>query len=595
MNLYRLSNGDLQTGDYPFRIKRDCTNVVYIVTEQCNFQCKYCLGWNKASKDDTLVDRLGADKVAADFRFLQESSRQQLYITLTGGEPSLITDFIPFVQKLAEFAFIELQTNLCTKSIQDFANSIDPKRIGQVMASYHNETVEKSDVLTLRYFENFHLLADRGFTVVFKIIALPWQLSSLADRLKEYKNKLPKDAPILVQPYIYEKYPNAYSKEEKALIEPLLRTRKSEILDYIDGAGEFEGMGCDAGAGFIVMDRQGYAYPCYSQFPHKKLGNLINRNIKLFDGPQLCPMPFCGTPFWALWYGMNSWEYVNRSSEKCEYSRFAPISNIPKIKVFSESYLSKRNLNGRISIVIPLRFNSNNSRIDQFKFCLESIANQTVTSLIEIVIGDYGSKSKYLTLIEELCQKFDAKFFHQGTNEIWNRARALNIGIRNSDPNSRYIFACDIDLILRNNCIEKILENVEENKLIISEIRDLPETGFPDLFDVQEDFFKLDALRSSPRPLGLGNCCFPRDWIFKIRGYDEEFKGWGGEDDDLIKRAKLDNLKIIRLHDLVYHQWHKSLFDDKEIIPFREANRKRLKELNTLIRNEGKEWGQIQE
>ena len=55
----------------------------------------------------------------------------------------------------------------------------------------------------------------------------------------------------------------------------------------------------------------------------------------------------------------------------------------------------------------------------------------------------------------------------------------------------------------------------------------------------------------------------PRDWFFKVRGFDERMKFWGAEDGDLWKRAKLDGMDCYRINDLeetdaeIYHQFHK--------------------------------------
>lgn len=246
----------------------------------------------------------------------------------------------------------------------------------------------------------------------------------------------------------------------------------------------------------------------------------------------------------------------------------------------------------KISVVIPVRFSNKYPRSEnRMKLCLESLRAQTLKpELMEIIISDFGSENQFIPLLQKSCQQFNAKFIHVSTKEIWNRSRASNIAIRNSNPESQYILSSDIDIIFKDTCLERILDSINLNRIVACETRDLPETLALENLSVKIDFLKLKTI---PRSLGWGTCCFPRNWIFKIRGYDEEFKGWGGEDDDLMKRARLGGMLIVRLYNLVFHQWHKSLFDVKEIIPFREANRKRLKEVNTLIRNENREWGKF--
>ena len=85
-------------------------------------------------------------------------------------------------------------------------------------------------------------------------------------------------------------------------------------------------MKCDAGRGFIAIDKNGDAFRCVHDLVYRKrfLGNLIKRNICLFNMPRPCSISHCSAPFWALWYGVNPWDYIGKKGEDCEYCRFAP-------------------------------------------------------------------------------------------------------------------------------------------------------------------------------------------------------------------------------------------------------------------------------
>lgn len=247
----------------------------------------------------------------------------------------------------------------------------------------------------------------------------------------------------------------------------------------------------------------------------------------------------------------------------------------------------------KVSVIIPTRFTDEFPRsTDRIKFCLGSLRNQTIDpQFVEIVIGDLGSEAKYIPLLQESCKQFSARFIHFATREIWNRAKALNLGIRNSSPVFKYILATDIDIIFKNICLEKILSSMSDKRIVVCEVDDLPKMKFPRSFNLQTDLDKLEVSKSVGRILGLGICCFPRDWIFKIRGYDEEFKGWGGEDDDLMKRGKLDKMQMVRLHHLAFHQWHKPLYNEQVNLQPRKDNWDRWLKLNSIIRNKKTEWG----
>src|SRR4030042_6306123 len=317
MNLTVLNNGDIQVGDYKFRISRDHITVVWYLTERCNFKCSYCVGWHNGGRD-CLSDKYFVEEIVNHFRYLQDNSEKKLYIWLTGGEPSIVTNFSELVRQLTNYMDIELQTNLCTKHIKDFAKNVDPKRVGEVMATYHGEILDRNDSLRKLYFENFKLLMNRGFTVVLKMVAFPKEIPDLRDKVAWLKRQLPNDAIILIQPFIAgttgpkehpNSYPYCYTEEEKRILQEVIQVRRTEIFDYINGAGWFQGMKCDAGKGFIAMDKNGDVFRCVHDLVHKQnsLGNLVKKNISLLDVPKPCQITHCSAPFWALWYGINPW------------------------------------------------------------------------------------------------------------------------------------------------------------------------------------------------------------------------------------------------------------------------------------------------
>ena len=375
MNLILLNNGDIQVGDYKFRINQEYTTVVFYLTERCNFRCSYCTGWYNGGRD-CLTDKYPVEEIVDHFRYLQDNSGKKLYIWLTGGEPSLVTNFAELVRLLTIDMDIELQTNLCTKYIKDFAKNANPSRVGQVTATYHGETIDRNDSLRKLYFENFKLLAEQGFTVVLKTIAQPKEIPQLKDKVAWLKTQLPDKAIIFVQPFIAGKvgpkeypnsYPYLYTQEEKSVLEEVMWVRKTEIFDYINGAGWFRGMKCDAGRGFIAMDKNGNAFRCVHDMLYREnsLGNLIKRNIQLLNIPKPCPVPYCGAPFWALWYGVNPWDYIDKKAQDREYCRFAP-SHLRGEKLNLKSD-EEREVYTKDKLDIPLRRKRVIDYINRFK------------------------------------------------------------------------------------------------------------------------------------------------------------------------------------------------------------------------------------
>ena len=94
--------------------------------------------------------------------------------------------------------------------------------------------------------------------------------------------------------------------------------------------------------------------------------------------------------------------------------------------------------------------------------CLESVINQTYQN-IEIILVNDCTLDNSIAIIEDFIQKhkdFDIKLIHHKENGGLSVVR--NTGIENSK--GEYIYFLDSDDDITNDCIEKLVENVLENK-----------------------------------------------------------------------------------------------------------------------------------
>lgn len=272
---------------------------------------------------------------------------------------------------------------------------------------------------------------------------------------------------------------------------------------------------------------------------------------------------------------------------------------------------------------------------------LYSLKHQTKSPL-EIIISDFGSEPIYRDKIEEYCKKYKAKYIFTDTNEVWNRPKALNIGIKNSSNKSKYIICTDIDMLFRKDFVETIsnFHKNNENAFILSQFSDLDENAIKKDTDVVKNFEYLASIaiphcswrrhlvakhkecaqctgvgygidycsklnyttRQMQKPRLTSGACqsASRDWFFKVRGYDERFTGWGGNDTDMRYRAQKDGLKEIWIQGetILLHQWHpkqielaKKKGNLKNFLEKVKKNRHRRDNLNTVVRNKDFEWG----
>lgn len=218
----------------------------------------------------------------------------------------------------------------------------------------------------------------------------------------------------------------------------------------------------------------------------------------------------------------------------------------------------------KFSILIGFR-NRNISRVTR---CIESFAAQTFKNF-ELIFVDYGSDPEIASSVKKFLSDYPfVKYIYNDTRGwFWNRAHALNTGLVNSV--GTYIIASDIDMIHAPNFVEALDQIVQPATLYHYRCYYLPE--------------KFDY---STVPLNAGEkCSFPvssekaqgllvveREACERVGGWNENFKIYGGEDNEMSQRLLEDGLQVQWLplnRFTTYHQWHPSHKKSIEVLPYK--------------------------
>ena len=221
-----------------------------------------------------------------------------------------------------------------------------------------------------------------------------------------------------------------------------------------------------------------------------------------------------------------------------------------------------------ISAVIPIR-NRSGARLEN---CLKSLRWQDYDAdKVEIVISDFGSDPDHAAGVRELAETYDVKVVRVENDEIWNRSKALNHGIQRTT--GKFVFCTDVDMIFAPEFISTVLATqARENDqaFVVCHNRDLPEHVEMQVWSL-DDFPYLLGEADFRGPKGTGPCQVARREFFeRIRGFDEGYKFWGQEDNDMRYRANSSGLREIWIHDqtAMLHQWHPS---DRRKKPLRKS------------------------
>ena len=203
-----------------------------------------------------------------------------------------------------------------------------------------------------------------------------------------------------------------------------------------------------------------------------------------------------------------------------------------------------------ITILYPYR-NRENNRV---KRSLDSLVQQ-MNRDFRVVFIDYGSNSEVVKEIEELVTSYTfAQYCYcYNLNQPWSRSKAINIGLKLIE--TPYIFVADIDMIFKENFIEKLLKVANPNQAIYFKVGFLSKevTSFSENFDTIPIAFTSDV---GAQGLSL----FAIESLYKVNGFDEFYHFWGAEDADIHVRLQNAGYEVVFYDSeiLMLHQWHPS-------------------------------------
>ncbi len=211
---------------------------------------------------------------------------------------------------------------------------------------------------------------------------------------------------------------------------------------------------------------------------------------------------------------------------------------------------------------------------------LESIAAQQTARRLEVVVCDDGSTDETPQVVAEFARRaaFPVRFVshpHAG----FHAARCRNDGVRNST--APHLLFVDGDCLLPSDHIEQHLAAWKSGAVncsycvrfgpglsqhvTVDIAREGQFTAWASAYErrklrrmhLKSLLYRLIGHPTKPA-FRSGNFLIAKGDLLRVNGFDEQFRGWGCEDDDLGQRFRAAGIQLrsVLNRTCVYHLWH---------------------------------------
>jgi glycosyltransferase involved in cell wall biosynthesis len=221
------------------------------------------------------------------------------------------------------------------------------------------------------------------------------------------------------------------------------------------------------------------------------------------------------------------------------------------------------------------------NRPTALRLCLISVLRQTLLPA-EILIGDDGSTRETKKLIDEFIAKSSVPIVHVWHADEGFRLAAIRnrcFGIAKGD----YVIQIDGDLILDSRFVEDHVRFAKPGTFLCGSRSLITEAATKELEQLEMPYEKVDRSSllkkyNSVRQLWVAyvfyflkrgknqvkyvlgaNMSFWRCDLLSVNGYNEDFRGWGKEDNDLALRLVMagTGIRFLKHVAVAFHLHHK--------------------------------------
>ena len=207
-----------------------------------------------------------------------------------------------------------------------------------------------------------------------------------------------------------------------------------------------------------------------------------------------------------------------------------------------------------LTLILPYRKTNDPDREENLDITLNFFSKIGINNMI---ISEHSDKSSKDYLIKKYAHLFNSfrvcTVFANG--QLFNKSRAINKGVLESL--TQYVAIVDVDCITKKENVNRAIKLLKKGYKVVHPF-DRKVTDIIDKKTFQKKFdFHTIKTTVQNRPWADGGIVFwDKNSFINIGMENENFSGWGGEDNEIMLRADLFNLKQYRIDDTLYHLYH---------------------------------------